>query len=455
MSLKTSSTVTIEWRVEGVNELLAKAKKRQQGSTARSPTFGHGRWLIEFSEDGEKERFGCYLYATPVSNDWSHGSSRHKWSRPGTYDVTFEAKTVDGGSIGKQLKCSSLSFCSASRVWGLPGLVKWAELEKDKVKTPNAIIITSTVTMLELDNKLLLPSIYASYSGFLHQLFNQPTISDVVFTLVHDPTKPPLRFFCMKRLLAQRAPYFKSLFESGMAESSKVISLDVQPPPKIPLFPFYGDPEEFTAFASFKPDIAEDGNMEQEAEEEKAAALATAGSVREFFEVKVEGFSYATYRALLLWLYNGQTSFALSISDFLVAKEDADSKVFSLRDRDKWVKEERADKDLDLEACNPHAVYRLADRYLLDKLKALAKTFLLRSLTAENVAYEVFSNFGRDFEEVQNEEIAFMLDNWNDVKASKAFKHVLKLLAAGELPGGADILARIFDGLDKKQEKKD
>jgi len=90
--------------------------------------------------------------------------------------------------------------------------------------------------------------------------------------------------------------------------------------------------------------------------------------------------------------------------------------------------------------CSAHAMYRLADRYLLEELKEMSLGFITRSLTPENVrgfsgsdsscatqcsirstslpqvSYELFSPLSLDHEKVQKPILDYFVDNWVSVR---------------------------------------
>lgn len=77
----------------------------------------------------------------------------------------------------------------------------------------------------------------------------------------------------------------------------------------------------------------------------------------------------------------------LSVSDYLVDQhaELEKNKDHNVEPRNSWLVKKSFRKDPP--PCNPHALYRLADEHLDDKLRDLAKGFICRSLTIENVCF--------------------------------------------------------------------
>ncbi|GAA5992886.1 hypothetical protein JCM5350_008344 [Sporobolomyces pararoseus] len=89
-------------------------------------------------------------------------------------------------------------------------------------------------------------------------------------------------------------------------------------------------------------------------------------------------------------------------------------------------------------------MYRLADCYGIGELAHWTLGYIVRSLTVENVAYELFLPLSLDFEAVSEPILEFLVQNWEQVKNTKAFETVLESFSLGELARGKHIMARIF-----------
>jgi hypothetical protein len=80
--------------------------------------------------------------------------------------------------------------------------------------------------------------------------------------------------------------------------------------------------------------------------------------------------------------------------------------------------------------------------------------FIVRSLTVDNVPYEIFSTFSAAFEEVrkvnttvfhdelishplmhEQVQVKFFLDNWSDIRSSDAMRSVWQQIRIGRHPG--------------------
>ncbi|KAI8978849.1 hypothetical protein BD414DRAFT_421643 [Trametes punicea] len=98
------------------------------------------------------------------------------------------------------------------------------------------------------------------------------------------------------------------------------------------------------------------------------------------------------------------------------------------------------------------SVYRLADRLGLQELKERAFKHIIKSLTVENVAYEAFSAFAAAFEDVRKVEIAFMFDHWMDVRKG-ALLNIGQQLRLGKLPGFEEVWPMIIQNLVAEDKK--
>lgn len=92
----------------------------------------------------------------------------------------------------------------------------------------------------------------------------------------------------------------------------------------------------------------------------------------------------------------------------------------------------------------------------LPKLKERAFQHIIKSLTVDNVAYEVFSDFSAAFEDVRKVwlvfpfpvanhstrsltmsqvEVEFFLENWSKIRSSDTMRNVWQQIRSGKHPG--------------------
>lgn len=120
------------------------------------------------------------------------------------------------------------------------------------------------------------------------------------------------------------------------------------------------------------------------------------------------------------------------------------------RARKEWIIEWQANNPGKPRPCSAKAVYRLADRLDLPELKGRAFQHINKSLTAENIAYEVFSDFSAAFEDVRKVEVQFFLDHWTDIRGSEAMRNVWQQIRVGRHPGFEEVWPLIAENLEFK-----
>ncbi|KAF5315056.1 hypothetical protein D9619_007334 [Psilocybe cf. subviscida] len=98
--------------------------------------------------------------------------------------------------------------------------------------------------------------------------------------------------------------------------------------------------------------------------------------------------------------------------------------------------------------CSAKSIYRIADRLDLSELKEKAEKFITKSLTVENIAYEVFSPFAAAFESIRKVEIEFFLSHWHEIRTSNTMKNVWVQIRNGRHPGFEDVWPLIVQNLD-------
>ncbi|KAL7280202.1 hypothetical protein ACG7TL_006621 [Trametes sanguinea] len=215
-------------------------------------------------------------------------------------------------------------------------------------------------------------------------------------------------------------------------------------------------------------------------------------------QVIVRDVAYATYRAVLYYIYTDMIVFAPLSSTFLTIpststvhpgtstvstpsalpsesqspfglsatgiranqqqpSETATSSSSSLlgpRTRKEWLADWMRNNPGRPQPPSAKSVYRLADRLGLQDLKDRAFKHIVKSLTVENVAYEAFSAFAAAFEDVRKVEIAFMFDHWMEVRKG-ALMNIGQQLRLGKLPGFEEVWPMILQNLVADDKKGD
>ncbi|KAJ7439529.1 hypothetical protein B0H11DRAFT_566114 [Mycena galericulata] len=141
--------------------------------------------------------------------------------------------------------------------------------------------------------------------------------------------------------------------------------------------------------------------------------------------VSVRGTAFKTWKALVYYLYTSKLSF--SINDI--------STVPPLFD------------EYRIPQCSAKSMYRLADQFGLDDLKALSLSAIRARLSQDNIIREVFSKFTSMYPDVQDFEVAFLLENYHVLKDD--VDDVLEGLCKGRQPHCADVLRKIVEGRNR------
>jgi len=192
--------------------------------------------------------------------------------------------------------------------------------------------------------------------------------------------------------------------------------------------------------------------------------------------VVVRDASYSAYRSVLFYIYTDNILFAPLSSSFINhstpdqsmlasaagpaesssnvrASQSVDSSIISgAKTRREWIKFWESGHPGQPTPCSAKAVYRLADRLDLAELKQRAFQFIIKSLTVENVPYEVFSTFSVAYEEIRKVQIKYFLDNWAAIRASDTMKNVWQQIRLGRHPGYEEVWPLIAQNLEFKPQ---
>ncbi|KAH9925561.1 uncharacterized protein B0H18DRAFT_1008984 [Fomitopsis serialis] len=206
-------------------------------------------------------------------------------------------------------------------------------------------------------------------------------------------------------------------------------------------------------------------------------------------QVIIRDAAYATYRAVLYYIYTDTIAFAPLSSTFLASAattpnavalvpatpmSESQAPAFSQRpnhqqaenstsigsttprSRREWIAQWERNNDTGRpRPCSAKAVYRLADKLDLQELKQRAFQHIVKSLTVGNVAYEVFSTFSAAFEDVRKVQVRFFLDHWNEIRESDAMRNVWQQIRLGRHPGFEEVWPVIALNLEFKPRPVD
>ncbi|GAA6017405.1 hypothetical protein JCM10207_005623 [Rhodosporidiobolus poonsookiae] len=494
-SLKTTKKTVLEWRVDKINALLAAAKAGEE-RTVEKPSS-------EFTEQWAS----VYVYAVPLKADYHNSTSSQTWLRDGKWNFNFEFFADDCKQAVSSFSDTAIEFSSEEPGWGGTKAIHWHHLESAPIKDKNVLIIRCS---LESDYIEPLPP-FSDYKTLVG-LFKSPDYADVAFEIESANDGQPVFLFATRLVLHDRSSHFRTMLQSGMSEATKRVGLNVKAHlARYIKHPQKGDKDEFAPFVQLllpEAKAADEENAVKKLAEPLAQATVPAASLKEepagvapssvqegaasdsaskptsteevpmpaepapgavpkkpqqpsaaagrrLMHVKIEDCSYETFRALLKHMHDGAVHFLPSFATYLVYRQSfmpspANEAPISLAmwenaHNDEWFQHRSS----------PHAVYRLADRYFVHSLKDIARKAIVRFLTPETAAYELFSQLSMDFTDVQKPILDYVHDNWDKVSSTSAMKTALELVGAGQLPGGAAVIGKLFLGLQKKAVVKD
>ncbi|EST08015.2 BTB/POZ-like protein [Kalmanozyma brasiliensis GHG001] len=96
--------------------------------------------------------------------------------------------------------------------------------------------------------------------------------------------------------------------------------------------------------------------------------------------------------------------------------------------------------------CSAKSMYRLADKLQIPDLKKRAQEELANNLTVGNIVWEAFSGFNSQFPAIRKMETDFLLKHWSEVKGTEVMKNIFSRPSAH--PGLADIWPHLLSQLE-------
>ena len=96
--------------------------------------------------------------------------------------------------------------------------------------------------------------------------------------------------------------------------------------------------------------------------------------------------------------------------------------------------------------CSAKSMYRLADKLQIPELKKRAQDELANNLTVDNIVWEVFSGFNSQFPAIRKMETDFLLKHWSEVKGTEVMKSIFSRPSAH--PGLADVWPHLLSQLE-------
>lgn len=233
-------------------------------------------------------------------------------------------------------------------------------------------------------------------------------VNDVKF--IFAPTQ--LVLWANSESLSDVSPYFKTLFDSGFAESSLATQDNRSTE---------ADSREAKRDFDDSDDETDDCIVERRGRVDSAVNHNLPSRL-----VNVDSAAFTTYHAVLCWINTGYIVFAPLRSSFRLQPEPSVPRQAEL-DR------LRVHPSHPLPA-SPKSVYRLAHYLELAGLMEIALAELKWQLTKDILAYEVFGDVALAYEDIREMELKLAVEDWEYIKESAAMEHVGKMVEAGELP---------------------
>lgn len=189
--------------------------------------------------------------------------------------------------------------------------------------------------------------------------------------------------------------------------------------------------------------------------------------------IVIRDVAYATYRAVLYYIYTDVIVFAPISSSFSAtarkskaptiastaqAPSDSQSNLLDApklggstenpTSRREWIRKWQQSHPGRPSPCSAKAVFRLADKLGLLELKERAYQHIQKSLTVDNIPYEVFSPFSATFSDVRKVQVNYFLEHWGDIRSSEAMRNVWQQIRIGRHPGFEEVWPLIAQHLE-------
>lgn len=165
----------------------------------------------------------------------------------------------------------------------------------------------------------------------------------------------------------------------------------------------------------------------------------------EYKQITVPATPFSTYRAVLAYLRTGHIAFA-SLS----------SSCKPLNPSSEVSRAQTLARSVALgRAClvSPKSVFRLAHLWELDELQKRCLAFLSFDHRITNAAYELIDDAAIRFDAWRKVIIDFLVDLWDDVVETDAWKDVHAMIKRDEIPGAAPILLELMDAKDEAAKR--
>ncbi|KAK2465199.1 hypothetical protein APHAL10511_002553 [Amanita phalloides] len=530
--------ITFEWTLRGLKNLFDSTKGEHKSKVTKSPLFGGGRWQVLFyansglPKDGgaEGNYVSLYLACEPTTEEKDAAiADSGRWVREGVYKFCFELRNASKTVTYNTKEAQNHSFSWKNANWG------WAQFtrrdtiyyQSQATKSQDALLIICTITSSPYVPAPLpiVPrrSVPKSLIDTIGNLLDDPTYSDVEFIIPrHSNSVRNAKTIWASRKMLQRVEYFDAMLSSNFAEGTSTGSAttvlttshdmtnkgftdyfedsdqddedfensdstmdedDAESSTQDPFSTYLNNPTNHDGCLMQETSSADDNSL---AESVMLTPSNRTSQITEFvakdsnpqespkLRVIVRDAAYATYRAVLYYLYTDFIMFSPLSSSFApldLASPPASSTNVSVAvdaqgssapvkksghvvppatSRKEWIKEWCQANPGKPTPCSAKAVYRLADRLELLDLKDRAAQHIFRSLTVDNIAYEVFSPFSATYDEIRKVLVDHFLTHWHDVRNSESMKIVWKQIRNGRHPGFEEVWPVIVQNLEFK-----
>ncbi|GAA5963185.1 hypothetical protein JCM3765_003640 [Sporobolomyces pararoseus] len=411
-----------------------------------------GVWKLEFVPGPHiDDKPFARLTALPQAEDFQRADSRNSWGR-GNYTCSLKLllhsdSTLSSFSRGDPVElyiCSSIPTASKECRYTLKSLLKEFRLngtlglECTVSSSSHCPIPTSLST-----NKLL-------------SFFDRPACADTVFSFSNgDDDGETSHIFACKAILSVPSSHFQALFDANDV-STKDFDLKTNRPEhhlisqtlvEEELAPFFQSRAVVSGSAG-----AGERSMKRIKLDESGEAQSQEGEMKRLIVIEIRERDFRTFRAMIAYLHNSYAPFYSVASNYLVElfkdRKPGDNFDKYSDSPTQWLQDQLRNGpyslDSRIEPCSPYEMYRLADKYGIEDLKTFTLNFICRSLTHENVAFELFSPLSLEFKPVRESILDFFVKNWVDVKNTKGFNVVLDKLTSGQLSQGRELMSSIF-----------
>ncbi|KAG6841703.1 hypothetical protein C0991_007975 [Blastosporella zonata] len=495
-----SVTTSFEWTIRGLKNLFDSSKGDGKSKTTKSMRFGSGRWQILFyanagtaskeGTSGTSEGGGyvsLYLSCEPTQEEKDvaavDGGKAQFAKRDLVYYTANSIKNQDAFVIICTITSSPAppSPPPAYRTQSVPKrlLETVGALLDDPLYSDVEFIIPGRRGDIKSARKILASRTLLKRAEYFGSMFESGFAEGSL-----DQLQPAVKGTqSAPSVMDSEAHLVMNEFEDSDDDEDEAESAASQPGPE-PSSRHVSPPSEAIAIAAPVPDSSQEDDYEvdeEDGERNVRAKLSHPSSPRTNHEslpstvpaarlsVVVKDVAYTTYKALLYYLYTDTVVFAPLSSSFLSktqpivdstpqkARSPSPSEESSTQknsseetpiSRRQWIQEWKEDHLDRPSPCSAKAMYRLADRLDLPILKARASQHIVKSLTVDNIAYEIFTPFAAAFNDIRKVQVDFFLAHWKDIRASDSMRCVWQQIRNGRHPGFEEVWPVIASNLE-------